>query len=131
MKQNSLAFKLLIYSLVFFAGFANLATEIIGPRLVASLFGSTTIIRLSCQSTDRHLIGYVSRRVSPGQVLQLLPILLAKSVSCWQSLVCLENPGVPSVAISRSPSLVSFFLSSGGIVRYLADGHLMLVPSTT
>ncbi len=34
----------LLYLLVFCGGFANLASEIIGPRLFASLFGSTTII---------------------------------------------------------------------------------------
>ena len=34
----------LLYLLVFCGGFANLAAEIIGPRLFASLFGSTTII---------------------------------------------------------------------------------------
>lgn len=34
----------LILIFVFYSGFANLATEIIGPRLVASLFGSTTVI---------------------------------------------------------------------------------------
>ena len=33
-----------LLALVFFSGFANLATEIIGPRLFASLFGTTTII---------------------------------------------------------------------------------------
>lgn len=36
--------RLLLYALVFFSGFANLATEIIGPRMFASLFGNTTVV---------------------------------------------------------------------------------------
>ncbi|MFW5691445.1 MAG: hypothetical protein ACOCXZ_02980, partial [Chloroflexota bacterium] len=35
---------LAIYALVFFGGFANLAAEIIGPRMFASLFGNTNIV---------------------------------------------------------------------------------------
>jgi spermidine synthase len=70
---------LTIYSLVFFAGFANLATEIIGPRLVASLFGSTTIIWAIIISVT--LIGisigyFVGGRVRQPDVLRLFPRIL-------------------------------------------------------
>src|SRR4030067_1651134 len=79
MKQSSVIFKLLIYSLVFFSGFANLATEIIGPRLVASLFGSTTVIWAIIISVT--LIGisvgyFLGGRVPYERVLKVMPVLL-------------------------------------------------------
>lgn len=69
----------LIYVFVFFSGFANLATEIIGPRLVASLFGSTTVIWATIISVT--LLGislgyYVAGRVPLKRVPQVLPLVL-------------------------------------------------------
>jgi spermidine synthase len=43
-KQTRKIQPIIIYIFVFFSGLANLATEIIGPRLIASLFGNTTVI---------------------------------------------------------------------------------------
>lgn len=79
MAQNSGMYKLLLYSLVLFSGFANLATEIIGPRLVASLFGSTTIIWAIIISVT--LIGisvgyFLGGRVPHDRVLKVLPVIL-------------------------------------------------------
>lgn len=69
----------LIYVFVFFSGFANLATEIIGPRLVASLFGSTTVIWATIISVT--LLGislgyFIAGRVPLRRVLQVLPLVL-------------------------------------------------------
>ncbi len=79
MEQPSKIFKVLIYTLVFFAGFANLATEIIGPRLVASLFGSTTIIWAIIISVT--LVGisvgyFLGGRVPHKLVIRFLPVIL-------------------------------------------------------
>lgn len=69
----------IIYCLVFFSGFANLATEIIGPRLVASLFGTTTVIWAIIISVT--LIGisvgyFLGGRVPAKRVAQALPAAL-------------------------------------------------------
>ena len=79
MNSKSTAYKTLIYSLVFFSGFANLATEIIGPRLVASLFGNTTIIWAIIISVTLIgiSVGYlIGGRIPQGQVLLVLPRIL-------------------------------------------------------
>lgn len=79
MPPTQKGFRLFIYALVFFAGFANLATEIIGPRLVASLFGSTTIIWAIIISVT--LVGisigyFIGGRVPHASILRVLPIIL-------------------------------------------------------
>ncbi|MCC7129867.1 MAG: hypothetical protein B6D39_00830 [Anaerolineae bacterium UTCFX2] len=79
MKQNFNRTKILLYSLVFFSGFANLATEIIGPRLVASLFGSTTIIWAIIISTTLTGISigyYLGGRVPQDKALSYFPRIL-------------------------------------------------------
>ena len=138
MKQNSIAFKLLIYSLVFFAGFANLATEIIGPRLVASLFGSTTIIWAIIISIT--LIGisigyFLGGRVPSGRVLQLLPILLianavwlvAVSWFVWKIPGDTASAGYLSIAvtcfIAFFPPAVLFSMISPMVISMLASTH--------
>ena len=138
MKQNSLAFKLLIYSLVFFAGFANLATEIIGPRLVASLFGSTTIIWAIIISIT--LIGisigyFLGGRVPASKVLQTLPIilianaiwLLAVSWFVWKIPGDIASAGYLSITvtcfISFFPPAVLFSMISPLVISMLASVH--------
>ena len=138
MKQNSLAFKLLIYSLVFFAGFANLATEIIGPRLVASLFGSTTIIWAIIISIT--LIGisigyFLGGRVPASRVLQTLPIilianaiwLLAVSWFVWLIPGDIASAGYLSITvtcfISFFPPAVLFSMISPLVISMLASVH--------
>jgi len=77
MKKNRT--KILLYSLVFFSGFANLATEIIGPRLVASLFGSTTIIWaiiISITLTGISIGYYLGGRVPQSKALGYFPRIL-------------------------------------------------------
>ncbi len=81
--------RLMLYLLVFCGGFANLAAEIIGPRLFASLFGSTTIIwavmisvTLLGLAAGYALGGYVPR----GRVLRVLPAVLLVNAA-WLVLV--------------------------------------------
>lgn len=118
MRQNPKVFMLSIYSLVFFAGFANLATEIIGPRLVASLFGSTTIIWAIIISIT--LVGistgyFLGGRVPVDRVLKVLPIvlivnaawLLAISWFIWLLPGDIASAGYLSITVT---CFVSFFL---------------------
>jgi spermidine synthase len=138
MKPNSLAFKILIYSLVFFSGFANLATEIIGPRLVASLFGSTTIIWAIIISIT--LIGisigyFLGGRVPAGRVLKLLPILLianaawllAVSWFVWKIPGDFTTAGYLSITITCFvaffPPAVLFSMTSPMIISMLTAIH--------
>jgi spermidine synthase len=138
MKQTSFTFKLLIYSLVFFSGFANLATEIIGPRLVASLFGSTTIIWAIIISIT--LIGisvgyFLGGRVPAGRVLKLLPILLianaawllAVSWFIWKIPGDFASAGYLSITITCFiaffPPAVLFSMTSPLIISLLTAIH--------
>lgn len=138
MKQNSVAFKLLIYSLVFFAGFANLATEIIGPRLVASLFGSTTIIWAIIISIT--LVGisigyFLGGRVPAGRVLKLLPLLLianaawllAVSWFVWKTPRDIASAGYLAITITCFiaffPPAVLFSMTSPLIISLLTSIH--------
>ncbi len=138
MKQNSLAFKLLIYSLVFYSGFANLATEIIGPRLVASLFGSTTIIWAIIISIT--LVGisvgyFLGGRVPSGRVLKLLPILLianaawllAVSWFVWKIPGDFASAGYLSITITCFiaffPPAVLFSMTSPLVISLLTSIH--------
>jgi predicted membrane-bound spermidine synthase len=68
-----------LFALVFCGGFANLATEIIGPRLFSSLFGNTTIVWAILISVTLVglSVGYVlGGRVRRDQVRRALPALL-------------------------------------------------------
>ena len=138
MRQISTPFKLLIYSLVFFAGFANLATEIIGPRLVASLFGSTTIIWAIIISIT--LVGisigyFLGGRVPAGRVLRLFPILLianaawllAVSWFVWQIPGDISSAGYLSITITCFvaffPPAVLFSMTSPLVISLLTSIH--------
>ena len=71
--------KTIIFLLVFFSGFANLATEIIGPRMVTSSFGSTTVVWAIIISVT--LLGisigyFLGGRVSYQRVGVTLPAVL-------------------------------------------------------
>ena len=70
---------LIIYTFVFFSGLANLATEIIGPRLIASLFGNTTVIWATIISVT--LLGislgyYLAGRVAYQRAFHVLSAVL-------------------------------------------------------
>jgi spermidine synthase len=76
---ESKKFKTLVYFLVFFCGFANLAIEIIGPRLFASLFGNTTEIWAIIISVT--LIGIsagyaIGGRINKKIIIKIIPIIL-------------------------------------------------------
>ena len=69
----------LLYLLVFCGGFANLASEIIGPRLFASLFGSTTVIWAVMISVTLLglAVGYaLGGRVPHASIGATLPVVL-------------------------------------------------------
>jgi spermidine synthase len=117
MPKNPVAYKLLIYSLVFYAGFANLATEIIGPRLVASLFGSTTVIWAIIISVT--LVGisvgyFLGGRVPKERVLRVLPgiyllnaiWLVALSWFIWKIPAEISSAGYFSIGVI---SMLAFF----------------------
>ncbi len=117
MNSKSLSSKILIYSLVFFCGFANLATEIIGPRLVASLFGSTTIIWAIIISVTLigMSVGYlIGGRVPQDRVLRVLPWILILNAAwlvglswlIWRVPAGFASVGYIAIAIT---ALVSFF----------------------
>lgn len=79
MDNKTLRCRTLIYSLVLFTGFANLAVEIIGPRLVASLFGSTTVIWaiiISITLTGISVGYFLGGRVAQENVTRFFPRLL-------------------------------------------------------
>jgi len=81
--------KSLLYLFVFFSGFANLATEIIGPRLFASLFGSTTVIWaiiISITLVGISLGYYLAGRIPKERIPRLLPVLLVLN-ALWLLLV--------------------------------------------
>lgn len=107
----------MIYTFVLFSGFANLATEIIGPRLFASLFGSTTLIWAAIISVT--LLGislgyYVGGRVPLEKIPQVLPTiliinalwLLGISWLTWRVPSLLLNLGFISVLIVASLAFV-------------------------
>ena len=79
----------LLYALVFFSGFANLAAEIIGPRMFASLFGTTTAvwaIMISVTLTGLS-VGYaLGGRITRDQIDAWLPRLLLANAA-WLLLV--------------------------------------------
>jgi spermidine synthase len=117
MPQQSRSYKILVYSLVFFSGFANLATEIIGPRLIASLFGSTTIIWAIIISVT--LIGisvgyFIGGRVKQVRVVRLLPWflfanagwLLVLSWLIWKIPAEFASVGYLAIGIT---SVIAFF----------------------
>ncbi|MBN1146138.1 MAG: fused MFS/spermidine synthase [Anaerolineales bacterium] len=89
----------MIYIFVFFSGFANLATEIIGPRLFASLFGSTTLVWAVIISVT--LLGisigyYVGGRVPRSSIPQVLPAILVLNAAWLLGISWLiwKTPGV-------------------------------------
>jgi len=92
----------LLYVLVFFSGFANLATEIIGPRLFSSMFGTTTSVWAIMISVTLVglAVGYaLGGRISLNNIRTMLPaILLANAV--WLMLVSWLVWEVPASAVS-------------------------------
>src|SRR5689334_7306040 len=105
-----------LFLLVFFSGFANLAIEIISPRLFASLFGATTIIwaivisvTLLGISLGYYLGGQISQRRA-GQALPILLIvnaawLLATSWIIWEAPTYVGQLGRGAIGLAAFAAL--------------------------
>jgi spermidine synthase len=111
---------LIVFSFVFFSGFASLATEIIGPRLFASLFGYTTEIWAAIISVT--LLGisigyYLGGRVPRHRIRQILPIVLTVN-AIWLL-------GISWLIWSVPTALLQF----GFISVLLVAGVAFLVPA--
>lgn len=92
----------IVYLLVFFSGFANLAAEIIGPRMFASLFGTTTTVwAIMISVTLVGLsVGYAfGGRVAKNRTREVLSILLLVNAG-WLVLVSWIVWEVPAGALS-------------------------------
>lgn len=105
--------------LVFFGGFANLATEIIGPRMFASMYGTATIIWAIIISVTLVglSVGYsFGGRVPPSQVPRVLFwVLIANAI--W--LVCVSwlvwlipAAGGVSFIVITTTATAAFFMPS-------------------
>jgi len=110
----------IILLLVFASGFANLATEIIGPRIFSSFFGSSTLVWAVMISVT--LVGlsvgyYISGQFGIARAKRLLPLilvgnalyLLVISWAVWQIPPQVGNLGVVAVIVV---SLLAFFVPS-------------------
>jgi spermidine synthase len=129
----------IIFVLVFFGGFASLATEIIGPRLIASLFGSTTLIwaiiisiTLIGLALGYFLGGRVSRRharwVLPTVLIANALWLMAVSWLVWTIPNRYAGLGVQNILVT---ALAAFFVPSTlfGTISILAITLLSLSRS--
>ncbi len=93
---------LILYVLVFFGGFANLAAEIIGPRMFASLFGNTTTVWAVMISVTLVglSVGYaIGGRIQAEKARGLLPaVLLVNAV--WLLIIGWVIWEVPAAAVA-------------------------------
>lgn len=111
---------IIILLLVFSSGFANLATEVIGPRMFSSFFGSSTLVWAVMISVT--LVGlsvgyYISGRFGLARAKRLLPLilvgnalyLLVVSWAVWQIPPQVGNLGVGAVIVV---AMLAFFVPS-------------------
>lgn len=113
--------KKIIFLLVFFAGFANLAVEIIAPRILASFFGATTIswaiiisVTLLGISVGYFIGGQLSNQKATEKIISKILIINAiwlttVSFLIWESLPRLGGFGIEVLLIV---SIVTFFIPS-------------------
>lgn len=111
----------IIFLLVFFSGFANLAMEIIAPRMLASYFGATTIswaiiisVTLLGISVGYFIGGQLSNQKATEQIISKILIvnaiwLTAVSFIIWGLLNQMGSFGIEMLLIV---SLVAFFIPS-------------------
>jgi len=103
----------LIYLFAFFSGFANLATEVIGPRLFASLFGNTTVIWATIISVTLFGISlgyYLGGRIPREQIRKTVSAvllvnagwLLAISWIIWELPAQISNRGYAAVLLTAT-----------------------------
>lgn len=96
-----------IYGLVFFGGFANLAAEIIGPRMFASLFGNTTTVWAVMISVTLVglSVGYtLGGRVQRDKARDVLVILLLVNAA-WLLVIGWIVWEVPNAVVSGGASV--------------------------
>lgn len=89
---------LVLLALVFFGGFANLATEIIGPRMMASMFGNATAIWAVIISVTLVglSVGYaMGGRVPSARARRVLPLILIGN-ALWLLAVSWLVWGIPA-----------------------------------
>ncbi len=125
-KQNTLLKTATIYVFVFVSGFISLASEIIGPRLFASLFGTTTIIwaiMISVSLGGLSIGYYLGGRLSLRRAKQALPIvlilnalwLLAASWLIWELPAQLSNLNIEGIALTAVAAFLVPFILFGMI----------------
>ncbi len=101
--------------LVFFAGFANLAVEIIAPRMLASYFGATTIsVTLLGISAGYFIGGQLSNQKAYEKNIPKILIanalwLTIISFLVWELVPLIGNFGIEMLLIV---SIVTFFIPS-------------------
>ena len=113
--------KYVLYTLVFYCGFANLATEIIGPRLVSSIFGNTTTIWAIIISVTLVgiSIGYTAGGRIPRQYADLVLPLALTANTIWFLII--------SWIVMKTPLL---FTRPGGVASIVFTSLCaFLVPS--
>ncbi len=109
----------ILYLLVFFSGFANLATEIIGPRMFASLLGTTTVVWAVMISVTLVglSVGYaLGGRVKLDQVPVVLPVLMMGNAA-WLVVTSWVVWEIPASAVSsgiRPDATVIMFTATAG-----------------
>lgn len=108
----------LIYFFVFFSGFALLATEIIGPRLFASLFGNTTVIWATIISVTLFGISlgyYIGGRIPWEQIRRTMFVvlllnagwLLAVSWIIWELPAQIAAGGYSTVLVTAAVAFIA------------------------
>jgi spermidine synthase len=96
-----------LYLLVFFGGFANLAAEIIGPRMFASLFGNTTTVWAVMISVTLVglSVGYtLGGRIQRDKARNMLVILLLINAA-WLLIVAWVVWEVPNAIVSQGAAV--------------------------
>lgn len=92
--------RFVVLFLVFFSGFANLASEIIGPRMFASIMGNTNIVWAAVISVT--LVGLSTGYALGGRIVRIhkvLPVILIIN-AFWLLLVSWTIWEVPASAIA-------------------------------
>ena len=118
---NATTNRYLLPALVFFGGFANLATEIIGPRMFASMFGSATsiwavIISVTLVGLS---VGYaLGGRIPAETAPRALPMILVGN-AIWLVVLSWVVWGIPAltggyadITLVTVLAFVAFFLPS-------------------